>query len=113
MSQLDALASDVLIDGWLSSVRRVESPNFDGRPEVCAISLIVVHAISLPPAQFGSDDIVRLFTNCLQPKAHPYFTEISALRVSAHFLIRRDGSIIQFVSCGQRALMNYHSFLTS
>ena len=103
MSQLDALASDVLIDGWLSSVRRVESPNFDARPDGCAISLIVVHAISLPPAQFGSDDIVRLFTNCLQPEAHPYFFEIRALRVSAHFLIRRDGSMIQFVSCRQRA----------
>lgn len=103
MSQLDSQDSDVLLDGWLSSVRRVESPNFDARPDGCAISLIVVHAISLPPAQFGSDDIVRLFTNCLQPKAHPYFFEIRALRVSAHFLIRRDGSMIQFVSCRQRA----------
>jgi AmpD protein len=65
--------------------------------------LIVVHAISLPPAQFGSDDIVRLFTNSLDPDTHPYFARISAVRVSAHFLIRRDGELIQFVSCNQRA----------
>jgi AmpD protein len=67
------------------------------------VSLIVVHAISLPPSRFGSDDIIRLFTNSLDPVAHPYFEQISALRVSAHFLIRRNGELIQFVSCEQRA----------
>jgi AmpD protein len=83
--------------------RRIDSPNFDERPPGEPVSLIVVHAISLPPAQFGSEDIVRLFTNTLDPDAHPYFAQISALRVSAHFLIRRDGELIQFVSCHQRA----------
>lgn len=89
--------------GWLDAVRRVDSPNFDERPAGESISLIVIHAISLPPSQFGSDDIVRLFTNSLDPAAHPYFRQVSALRVSAHFLIRRDGELIQFVSCNQRA----------
>ena len=79
------------------------SPNCDARPADEIVSLVVIHAISLPPEQFGSDDILRLFTNTLDPCAHPYFSSISALRVSAHFLIRRDGELIQFVSCAQRA----------
>lgn len=91
------------VDGWMSAARRIDSPNVDDRPAGEAISLVVVHAISLPPAQFGSDDIARLFTNSLDPEAHPYFSGISALRVSAHFLIRRDGVLIQFVSCLRRA----------
>lgn len=90
-------------DGWLSAARRIDSPNFDGRPQDVVPSLIVVHAISLPPGRFGSDDIAHLFTNSLDPSAHPYFSEIAALRVSAHFLIRRDGELIQFVSCDRRA----------
>jgi AmpD protein len=90
-------------DGWVTDVERVESPNHDERPPGCAVSLIVVHAISLPPSQFGSDDIVRLFTNTLDPDAHPYFAGISELRVSAHFLIRRDGRLLQFVACHERA----------
>lgn len=90
-------------DGWLSGARRVDSPNFDARPTGEAVSLIVVHAISLPPRQFGGDAIERLFTNTLDPDAHAYFATIDALRVSAHFLIRRDGELLQFVSCAQRA----------
>ena len=90
-------------DGWMSGARRVESPNYDARPSGDAVSLIVVHAISLPPRQFGGDAIERLFTNTLDPDAHVYFATISALRVSAHFLIRRDGELLQFVSCAQRA----------
>ena len=89
--------------GWLHGLRRIESPNCDERPACERISLIVVHAISLPPSQFGSDDIVRLFTNSLDPCAHPYFSQIACLRVSAHFLIRRDGELIQFVPCTLRA----------
>ncbi|MFZ2855204.1 MAG: 1,6-anhydro-N-acetylmuramyl-L-alanine amidase AmpD [Rhodocyclaceae bacterium] len=89
--------------GWLATARCIESPNFDERPAGETVSLIVVHAISLPPSQFGSADIVRLFTNALDPDAHPYFAQISSLRVSAHFLIRRNGELIQFVSCRQRA----------
>jgi AmpD protein len=90
-------------DGWLDAARRIDSPNYDERPSGASISLLVIHAISLPPAQFGSNDIVRLFTNSLDLDVHPYFAQISGLRVSAHFLIRRDGELIQFVSCRQRA----------
>jgi AmpD protein len=98
-----AVTAGLSVDGWMRAARRIDSPNFDDRPAGEAISLVVVHAISLPPAQFGSDDIVRLFTNTLDPEAHPYFSGISALRVSTHFLIRRDGVLIQFVSCLRRA----------
>lgn len=90
-------------DGWLAGALRVPSPNFDARPPDETICLVVVHAISLPPGQFGGGDIARLFTNTLDPDAHPYFAAISSLRVSAHFLIRRDGALLQFVSCAQRA----------
>ncbi|MBS1231057.1 MAG: ampD [Proteobacteria bacterium] len=90
-------------DGWFGAAQRIDSPNFDDRPEGESVSLVVVHAISLPPSKFGSDDISRLFTNTLDPHAHPYFSAISAVRVSAHFLIRRDGALLQFVSCQQRA----------
>ena len=92
-----------MAEGWFEGVRRVPSPNCDERPDGEAVSLIVIHAISLPPSQFGSDDIERLFTNALDPDAHPYFANIHSLRVSAHFLIRRDGEVIQFVSCDRRA----------
>jgi len=67
------------------------------------ICLIVIHNISLPPNQFGGNGIVELFTNCLNPEEHPYYAEIYTRRVSAHFLIRRDGSLLQFVSCLHRA----------
>jgi N-acetyl-anhydromuramoyl-L-alanine amidase len=97
-------------NGWVSGVRRIESPNQDARPASMLISMIVVHAISLPPTQFGSDDIVRLFTNTLDPDAHPYFSKIAALRVSAHFLIPRTGELIQLVSCQRRA---WHSGVSS
>lgn len=93
----------ILAAGWLPAVRRIESPNCDERPPGESISLIVVHAISLPPARFGSDDVIRLFTNSLDPEAHPYFSQIAGLHVSAHFFIRRNGELIQFVSCDQRA----------
>jgi len=89
--------------GWLGGARQSRSPNYDDRPDCADISLIVIHAISLPPSQFGSDDIERFFTNALDPAAHPYFAEIASIKVSAHFLIRRDGELIQFVSCLNRA----------
>ncbi|MFT3847528.1 MAG: 1,6-anhydro-N-acetylmuramyl-L-alanine amidase AmpD [Propionivibrio sp.] len=90
-------------EGWLYGARQCVSPNFDDRPVGEVVSLAVIHAISLPPAQFGSDDIERFFTNALDPAAHPYFAEIAALKVSAHFLVRRNGELIQFVSCRKRA----------
>ncbi|GAB4121311.1 MAG: 1,6-anhydro-N-acetylmuramyl-L-alanine amidase AmpD [Sideroxydans sp.] len=79
------------------------SPNFDRRPPGTPVSLLVIHSISLPPDQFGGPDVCRLFTNTLDCSAHPYYAQLQGLRVSAHFLIRRDGQIIQFVSCRQRA----------
>ncbi|HEX8987240.1 MAG TPA: 1,6-anhydro-N-acetylmuramyl-L-alanine amidase AmpD [Rhodocyclaceae bacterium] len=86
----------------LPDTRYVPSPNCDERPPG-AIDLAVVHAISLPPNEFGGDGIERLFTNRLDPAAHPYYAAIAHLRVSSHFLIRRDGSLIQFVPCDLRA----------
>lgn len=88
---------------WWSQGRRVPSPNFDKRPEDVLIELIVIHAISLPPDEFGGQGIIQLFTNKLDPREHPYFREIQNLRVSAHFLVRRDGELIQFVPCARRA----------
>lgn len=90
-------------EGWLSAARRVASPNCDARPEDEAISLLVIHNISLPPGQFGGDGVEQLFGNRLDPGEHPYYATLSGLRVSAHFLIRRDGELIQFVPCGLRA----------
>ncbi|MEA3195893.1 MAG: N-acetyl-anhydromuramoyl-L-alanine amidase [Betaproteobacteria bacterium] len=90
-------------EGWLEDLRRVESPNCDERPEGSEISLLIVHSISLPPGEFGGDSIERLFTNRLDPAAHAYFREIEGLRVSAHFLVRRDGEVVQFVPVLKRA----------
>ena len=95
------LTDDGLICG--DGVRRVASPNCDARPVDTQIELIVVHNISLPPGEFGGPGIVDLFLNRLQPHGHAYYAGIAHLRVSAHFLIRRDGELIQFVSCAQRA----------
>ena len=90
-------------NGWLRGARRVDSPNHDERPACEVATLLVIHAISLPPAEFGSDAILRFFTNCLDSSEHSYYAQISGLRVSSHFLIRRDGELIQFVSCNARA----------
>jgi N-acetyl-anhydromuramoyl-L-alanine amidase len=87
----------------LPGVRVCPSPNHDARPAGSVINLIVVHAISLPPDQFGGEGIDQLFTNTLDPAAHPYYETIHALRVSAHFLVRRDGSITQYVPTALRA----------
>lgn len=81
----------------------IPSPNCDERPPGEIIQLVVIHAISLPPGEFGGDAIELLFTNRLDPTAHAHYPEIHALRVSAHFLIRRDGALIQFVPCDKRA----------
>jgi N-acetyl-anhydromuramoyl-L-alanine amidase len=89
--------------GWLRRARRVMSPNFGPRPAATAIDLVVVHSISLPPGEYGGDAIERLFTNRLDWNAHPYFETIRGVTVSAHFVIRRDGELIQFVSCDERA----------
>ena len=90
-------------DGVLEDVRFVASPNCDARPADARIELIVIHNISLPPGEFGGPGIEDLFLNRLDPAAHAYYAGVAHLRVSAHFLLRRDGAITQFVACGQRA----------
>jgi AmpD protein len=89
--------------GVIAQYRQVASPNCDARPANTAIDLIVIHNISLPPGEFGGSAIEALFTNTLDHSAHPYYAGLKGLKVSAHFLIRRDGETIQFVPCEQRA----------
>jgi AmpD protein len=89
--------------GWHRRARPVPSPNFDARPDGAAPELLVIHHISLPAGRFAGDAIERLFTNRLDESAHPSFAGLGALRVSAHFLIRRRGELLQFVSCDARA----------
>jgi AmpD protein len=90
-------------EGLIEGARYVPSPNCDERPVGSAIELIVIHAISLPPGQFGGSAIEALFTNRLDTAAHPYYATVIGLRVSAHFLIRRAGELLQFVPCFRRA----------
>ncbi len=91
-----------ITQGWLDNIRHVKSPNCDPRPSD-EISLLVIHCISLPPEQFGGNYIERLFTNRLPADGHPYFREICKLRVSAHLLIGRQGTLTQFVPFHMRA----------
>ena len=105
-------------EGFATTARQIASPNFDSRPSAASsesdiesdckknhaeISMIVIHNISLPPNQYGGNGIIELFTNKLDPDEHPYYAQIHKRRVSSHFLIRRDGELVQFVSCLQRA----------
>ena len=90
-------------EGWYQDARVLASPNFGPRPEGTDISLIVIHSISLPPGRFGGEYVQALFTNRLNWDEHPYLQQIRGLEVSAHFYVRRDGSLWQFVSCDQRA----------
>ena len=89
--------------GWLRDARRVASPNFDARPAGTDIDLVVIHAISLPPGRFGGPYVEQLFTNRLDSQAHAYFAGLEGLKVSAHFFIRRDGELVQFVDVFARA----------
>ena len=98
-----ALKLHVDRNGIVRAAPQIASPNFDERPEGAKVSLLVIHGISLPPGQFGGPWIVELFTNRLNTKAHPYFATLVDKRVSAHFLIRREGSLAQFVACEMRA----------
>ena len=90
-------------DGWFLPARRIESPNQDARAPNTVTDLVVIHAISLPPSDFGGPSVMQLFSNQLNPEAHPYFAEIAHLKVSAHFFIRRDGTLIQCVPVTARA----------
>ena len=95
--RIDA-CKDCLIDA-----RQVPSPNCDERPDGSDISLIVIHGMSLPPGQYGGPEIDHFFTNTLDANGHPYFAQISELRVSSHVLIRRDGEMVQYVPFRKRA----------
>jgi AmpD protein len=90
-------------EGVVEGVRFIPSPNCDERPAGSPITLLVIHNISLPPNEYGGEGIIELFTNRLDPTAHPYYATIQGLEVSSHFLIRRDGELIQFVPCSKRA----------
>lgn len=106
MSMLSPPSADALsIDsaGWLRGARRLPSPNFGPRPAGAVIDLIVVHSISLPPGQYGGDEVQRFFTNALDCDAHPYFAQLRGVQVSSHFYLRRTGELWQFVSTHDRA----------
>lgn len=89
--------------GRVDTARYLASPNCDERPPGETVTLLVIHNISLPPGEFGGDAILQLFANTLDLGAHPYYASLAGLRVSAHFLIRRSGELLQFVPCGKRA----------
>jgi AmpD protein len=90
-------------EGIVQGARLIPSPNCDGRPAGIAIDLLVIHHISLPPGKFGGPGIVELFTNRLDPAADPSYAPLAGVKVSAHFLIRRGGGLVQFVPCAKRA----------
>ena len=89
--------------GLIAGIRQLDSPNSDERPAGCAVELVVIHSMSVPAGEFGGSGIIDLFTRKLDPSAHPSYRALAELRVSSHFVIRRDGEIIQFVACGRRA----------
>lgn len=99
----DAMPLLLKADGWCEGVLHCVSPHSDARPANSEIDLLVIHNISLPPGQFGGSEIIDLFCNRLDTSRHPALADLAGVRVSSHFLIRRDGQIIQFVSCLARA----------
>lgn len=90
-------------DGWYAPALRYDSPNVDARPAGMAIDLLVIHNISLPGGQFGLPHVADLFTNRVDFTAHASFADLRGLKVSSHFLVRRDGRVIQFASALARA----------
>ncbi len=94
---------EINISGYLDEAHQINSPNFDDRPSKHEISLLVIHNISLPPNEYGGNGVIELFTNQIKQDAHPYYQTLFGVKVSTHFFIRRDGNIIQFVSCLKRA----------
>ena len=91
------------VTGLLLGTRQVLSPHFDSRPQGQAPELIIIHGISLPPGEYGGPWIDRLFCGNFSAAAHPFYAPIARLRVSAHALVRRDGSISQYVPFHARA----------
>jgi len=90
-------------DGWFIQARKIPSPNYNKRPENVTIDSIIIHSISLPPGQYGGDEIDRFFSNQLNWNEHAYFREIEGLQVSSHLLIRRNGELVQYVNLYDRA----------
>ena len=101
--QVTAAARGSIAPGWLKGFRRLDSPNADQRPARTRVELLVIHYISLPPGRFSGNAIEQLFCNQLDCSAHPAYAPLRGLRVSAHFLIRRRGHCLQFVSADARA----------
>jgi len=97
------MAGSLTSEGWLRGARRCPSPNFNARPGGEPVSLLVIHNISLPPGRFSGHWIDDLFCNRLDHSAHPYFETLRGLQVSSHFLIRRDGELVQYVPVTARA----------
>jgi AmpD protein len=103
MPEKNSLNTGLWDGGWYRFAHRVPSPNFGPRPTKAHIDLIVLHSISLPPGVYGGNQVQGLFTNQLDWEQHPYFKQIEAMEVSAHFYIQRGGEVWQFVSCDDRA----------
>ncbi len=104
MKGADRLSSSVWLEGgWLARAKTMRSPNFDQRPSVMPIDLLVIHHISLPPGRFSGPAVEDLFLNRLDPLSDPNYGALKGLKVSAHFFIRRSGALVQFVGCDARA----------
>jgi AmpD protein len=89
--------------GWYTGAQRYDSPHGDARPDGMAVDLLVIHNISLPAGQFGGHHIADLFTGRLDLTADPSFASLAGVRVSSHFLVKRDGRVVQFVPTVARA----------
>ncbi|KLT73398.1 N-acetyl-anhydromuranmyl-L-alanine amidase [Neisseria arctica] len=109
-SQIMIMNTENWRQGWWLHARRVDSPNFGKRESGEKVSLVVLHNISLPPFEYGNGAVEQLFTNSIDPHAHPFFSVLTELRVSSHFLITRQGEAVQFVSCDDMA---YHAGISS
>jgi AmpD protein len=103
MSPADAPSLPSWEAGWYRPAQHHPSPNFGPRPAGTLVDLVVLHSISLPPGVYGGNAVHQLFANQLDSSAHPYYAQLAGLQVSAHFFIRRDGALWQFVSCDDRA----------
>jgi len=103
IDELFPVSLSINAEGWCNDIACATCTNFDARPLDAVISLLVIHNISLPPGQFGGEHIEALFANKLDYAAHPYFEQLRDLKVSAHFLVRRTGLALQFVSTNERA----------
>lgn len=103
MTPLTPDADTLWSQGWYRFAAHQGSPNFGERPPQAQVDLIVLHAISLPPGQYGGPEVLQFFNNQLDWQAHPYFSQIRGMKVSAHFFIRRNGELWQSVSCNERA----------